>query len=132
MRVQDNPVRDTCIKSEPLHCLDGDEAPSAERRVGARDELLAEMTNRPAQHTERERESGRQARRQGAACATPRQCGSAPRAAARSASRFTLSRRSFRILQLNRRIRTRATVTLRNAAGLSSTASKQITLKAPE
>jgi hypothetical protein len=38
---------------------------------------------------------------------------------------------SFRILQLNRRIRTRATVTLRNAAGLSSTASKQITLKAP-
>jgi hypothetical protein len=46
--------------------------------------------------------------------------------------KITLSRRSFRILQLNRRIRTRATVTLRNAAGLSSTASKQITLKAPK
>jgi hypothetical protein len=65
-------------------------------------------------------------------CAQIEMCGSAPRPAARSASRFTLSRRSFRILQLNRRIRTRATVTLRNAAGLSSTASKQITLKAPE
>lgn len=45
--------------------------------------------------------------------------------------RIRLSKRSFRILRLNRRIRTRVTVTLRNAAGLTSTASKRITLKAP-
>jgi sugar lactone lactonase YvrE len=39
--------------------------------------------------------------------------------------------RKFRILKLNRKIRTRVTVTLRNAAGLTSKASKTIVLKAP-
>ena len=42
-----------------------------------------------------------------------------------------LSRKNFRILQLNRKIRTRVTATLRSAAGLTSTASKTITLRAP-
>jgi Ca2+-binding RTX toxin-like protein len=46
--------------------------------------------------------------------------------------RMKLSRRSLRILKLNREIRTRLTVTLKNAAGLTSTASKRITLKAPK
>ena len=45
--------------------------------------------------------------------------------------RLKLSRKIFRILKLNRKIRTRATVTLKNVAGLTSKASKQITLKAP-
>ena len=42
-----------------------------------------------------------------------------------------LSRKNFRILKLNRRIRTRVTVTLANARGLTSTARKNIRLKAP-
>jgi len=42
-----------------------------------------------------------------------------------------LSKKKFRILKLNHKIRTRVTVTLKNAAGLTSTASKRITLKAP-
>ena len=46
--------------------------------------------------------------------------------------RIRLSRQRFRILQLNRKIRTRLTVTLGNAAGLTSTAGKQITLEAPK
>lgn len=46
--------------------------------------------------------------------------------------RVKLSRKKFRILKLNRRIRTRLTVTLENTAGLASTASKKITLKAPQ
>ena len=43
-----------------------------------------------------------------------------------------LSKKNFRILKLNRKIRTRMTVKLTNAAGLSSTAGKKITLKAPK
>lgn len=43
-----------------------------------------------------------------------------------------LSKKKFRILKLNRRIRTRLTVTLENTAGLTSTASKKPTLKAPQ
>jgi streptogramin lyase len=46
--------------------------------------------------------------------------------------RIRLSRQRFRILQLNHKIGTRLTVTLGNAAGLTSTASKRITLKAPK
>lgn len=46
--------------------------------------------------------------------------------------RLKLSKKAFRILKLNRTILTRVTVSLRNAAGLSSKASKQITLKAPK
>lgn len=43
-----------------------------------------------------------------------------------------LLRKAFRILKLNGKIRTRATITLKNAAGLTSQASKKITLKAPK
>jgi Ca2+-binding RTX toxin-like protein len=46
--------------------------------------------------------------------------------------RVKLSAKSLRILKLNREIRTRVTVTLKNAAGLTSTASKTIRLKAPK
>ena len=46
--------------------------------------------------------------------------------------KMKLSAKSLRILKLNREIRTRVTVTLKNAAGLTSTASKTITLKAPK
>jgi Ca2+-binding RTX toxin-like protein len=46
--------------------------------------------------------------------------------------KMKLSKRSLRILKLNREIRTRVTVTLKNAAGLTSTASKTISLKAPK
>jgi Ca2+-binding RTX toxin-like protein len=46
--------------------------------------------------------------------------------------KMKLSRRSLRILKLNREIRTRVTVTLENAAGLTNTASKTIRLKAPK
>jgi streptogramin lyase len=46
--------------------------------------------------------------------------------------RIRLSRRSFRALTLNRRLRTSVTVTLKDAAALTSTASKTITLKAPK
>ena len=42
-----------------------------------------------------------------------------------------LSRASRRILRLNRTITTRVTVTLRNAAGSTSTASRKLTLEAP-
>jgi virginiamycin B lyase len=45
--------------------------------------------------------------------------------------RIRLSKKNFRILKLNRRIRTRVTVTLKNAAGLTSKASKRVTLKRP-
>ena len=45
--------------------------------------------------------------------------------------RVKLSKKNFRILKRNRKIRTRVTVTLTNSAGLSSTASKVIVLKAP-
>jgi Divergent InlB B-repeat domain len=46
--------------------------------------------------------------------------------------KLRLSKKNFRILTLNRKIRTRMTVKLTNAAGLSSTAGKKITLKAPK
>jgi DNA-binding beta-propeller fold protein YncE len=46
--------------------------------------------------------------------------------------RLRLSRTNLRILKLNRRIRTRVTVTLTNAAGLSSASSTVITLRAPK
>jgi len=52
-------------------------------------------------------------------------------AAGKVTLRMRLSKRSFRILRLNRTIRTRVTVTLKNSAGLTSTASKVVTLKAP-
>jgi IPT/TIG domain-containing protein len=45
--------------------------------------------------------------------------------------KMRLTKRKFRILRLNHKIRVRVTVTLENAAGLTSTASKRITLKAP-
>jgi hypothetical protein len=45
--------------------------------------------------------------------------------------KLQLSRTNLGILKLNRRIRTRVAVTLTNAAGLTSTASKTITLHAP-
>ena len=45
--------------------------------------------------------------------------------------RIRLSKKNYRILKRNRTIRTRVTVTLKNAAGLTSTASKTIRLKAP-
>ena len=41
-----------------------------------------------------------------------------------------LSKKNLRILKLNRKIRTQVTVKLRNTAGLTSSASKKITLKA--
>ena len=40
-------------------------------------------------------------------------------------------RKAFRIVKLNREIRVRVTVTVENAAGLTSKSSKKITLKAP-
>ena len=43
--------------------------------------------------------------------------------------RIKLSRKNLRILRLNRRIRLRVTVKLRNAAGLSSTATRTLTLR---
>jgi hypothetical protein len=46
--------------------------------------------------------------------------------------RVKLSARNLRVLKLNRRIRTRVTVTLANPAGLTSEASKLITLRAPK
>jgi hypothetical protein len=46
--------------------------------------------------------------------------------------RLKLSARNLRVLKLNRRIRTRVAVTLANSAGLTSRASKQITLRAPK
>jgi CSLREA domain-containing protein len=46
--------------------------------------------------------------------------------------RIGLSEKALRILKLNGTIRTRVTVTLKNKAGLNSTASKRITLRAPE
>ena len=45
--------------------------------------------------------------------------------------RLRLSRANLRILTLNRRISTRITVTLENAAGVTTTSSRKITLKAP-
>jgi hypothetical protein len=42
-----------------------------------------------------------------------------------------LSKKNFRILKRNRKIRTRVTVTLTNSGGLSSSASKMLLLKAP-
>jgi Ca2+-binding RTX toxin-like protein len=46
--------------------------------------------------------------------------------------RVKLSARNLRVLKLNRRIRTRVTITLANPAGLTSKASKLITLRAPK
>jgi hypothetical protein len=43
-----------------------------------------------------------------------------------------VSKKAFRILRRNRKIRTRVTVTLESAAGLASKASKKITLKSPK
>jgi hypothetical protein len=45
--------------------------------------------------------------------------------------RVRLSKKNFRVLQLDRRIHTRVTVTLKNPAGLTSTAGTTVTLKAP-
>jgi len=45
--------------------------------------------------------------------------------------KLRLSKKKFRILKLNRRISTRATVTLTNTAGLTSKAGKRVKLKAP-
>ena len=42
-----------------------------------------------------------------------------------------LSKKNFRLLKRKRKLRTRATVTLVNTAGLTSTAKKRVTLKAP-
>jgi hypothetical protein len=42
-----------------------------------------------------------------------------------------LSKQRFRTLKHHRKLRTRPTVTLRDADGLRSTAGKRITLKAP-
>ena len=46
--------------------------------------------------------------------------------------RIRLSKKHLRTLRLNRSIRVRVTVTLENSAGLTSTASKTITLKPPK
>jgi sugar lactone lactonase YvrE len=46
--------------------------------------------------------------------------------------RIKLSKKKFRILKLNRKIRTSVTVTLKNTAGLTSKASKKLTVKAPK
>jgi hypothetical protein len=46
--------------------------------------------------------------------------------------RIRLSEKVLGILKLNRSIRTRVAVTLKNTAGSTSTARKRITLKAPE
>ena len=45
--------------------------------------------------------------------------------------KIKLARKAFRIVKLNREIRVRVTVTVENAAGLTSKSSKKITLKAP-
>ena len=45
--------------------------------------------------------------------------------------KLRLSKKNFRILKRERRIGTRATVTLTNTAGLTSTAGKRVKLKAP-
>ena len=45
--------------------------------------------------------------------------------------KIQLSRKTLRILRLNRQIRTQVTIVLKNAAGHTSTASKTITVKAP-
>jgi hypothetical protein len=46
--------------------------------------------------------------------------------------KIKLSKKIFRILKLNRTIRTSVTVTLKNAAGRTSKASKKLTIKAPK
>ena len=46
--------------------------------------------------------------------------------------RIRLSKKDLRILRRNRSIRVRVTVKLENSAGLTSTASKTITLKPPK
>lgn len=46
--------------------------------------------------------------------------------------KMKLSAKSLRILKRSRRVRTRVTVSLKNAAGLTSSASKTITLRAPK
>jgi hypothetical protein len=46
--------------------------------------------------------------------------------------KIKLSKKKFRILKLNHKIRVRVTVTLENLAGATSKASKKITLKAPK
>ena len=43
-----------------------------------------------------------------------------------------LSKKNFRILRLNRKVRASAAVTLKNAAGLTSNAAKTVTFKAPQ
>lgn len=53
-------------------------------------------------------------------------------ASGRVTLKLRLSKRNLRILNLNRKIRTRVTVKLTTAAGLSSTATKNVTLKAPK
>ena len=45
--------------------------------------------------------------------------------------KLRMSKKKFRILKRERRIRTRVTVTLANTAGLTSTATKRVKLKAP-
>jgi len=52
-------------------------------------------------------------------------------AAGKVTLRMRLSKTSFRILRLNHTIRTRVTVTLKNSAGLTSTASRVVALRAP-
>ena len=46
--------------------------------------------------------------------------------------KIKLARKTFGIVKLNRKIRARVTVTLENAAGLTSKASTKIKLKAPK
>jgi hypothetical protein len=46
--------------------------------------------------------------------------------------KIKLSKKRLRILKRNRKIRVLVTVTLKNSAGLTSTATKRITLKAPK
>jgi Tol biopolymer transport system component len=53
-------------------------------------------------------------------------------ASGKVALKLKLSRKNLRILKLNRKIRTRVKVTLKNPLGLTSTASRKITLKAPK
>ena len=50
-------------------------------------------------------------------------------AAGKVTMRVKLSRKNLRILRRNRRITVRVTVKLRSAAGLSSTATRRLTLK---
>jgi DNA-binding beta-propeller fold protein YncE len=52
-------------------------------------------------------------------------------AAGKVTLRLRLSKENFRVLRLNHTIRTRVTVTLKNSAGLTSTASKVVALRAP-